>query len=235
MRHSKRDYLTQGDIRLALKKLNFGDSSSMLLGYPSHVPFQYIKMGQAQGHGAATQNYQQSNLGAPQKVNGGMQDLDGDQRQRSMGAFKAQSDAGGGGPGQGTFFALGANNEPIYDHGVQQSSEQAVWFQKSEHIDLKDYIFNNSKAQGSKYSGRSGPKGSLGQPDVYQSQKDQQVPLKMTYEMHFVTINGVQPNIPQNVEENLNLAGHPPEKQDPSKHQPDKTEVTGKNIIQAVK
>ena len=50
MRHSKRDYLTQADIRLALKKLNFGESSSnLLLGYPSHVPFQFVKMGQTQG------------------------------------------------------------------------------------------------------------------------------------------------------------------------------------------
>lgn len=50
------------------------------------------------------------------------------------------------GSAQGTFFAVGANNEPIYDHGVQQSQEQAVWYQQSEHIDLKDFIFNNNKA-----------------------------------------------------------------------------------------
>ena len=152
-----------------------------------------------------------------------------------MGAFKTQNEAGGGGPGQGAFFALGANNEPIYDHGVQQSSEQAVWFQKSEHIDLKDYIFNNNKAQGGKYSGRSASKAGFNQPDIYQSQKDHQVPLKMTYEMHFVAINGVQPNIPQNVEETLNLANHSLDKSEIVNHQGEQTAATGKNIIQAAK
>lgn len=67
----------------------------------------------------------------------------------------------GGSSNQGAFFALGANNEPIYDHGVQQSTEQAVWFQQSEHIDLKDYIFNNSKSLGNQY-GAAGRLGSQG-------------------------------------------------------------------------
>ena len=57
----------------------------------------------------------------------------------------------------------------------------------------------------------------------------------MTYELHFVAINGVQPNIPQNVEENLILQPQAHDKQDhagkSAASQPDK--ITGKNIIKA--
>ena len=41
MRHSKRDYLTCDDIKLAMKTLNVND----IFGYPSYSsPFQYQKM-----------------------------------------------------------------------------------------------------------------------------------------------------------------------------------------------
>lgn len=35
MRHSKRDFMTTSDVKLAMKKLNASD----VFGYPSHVPF----------------------------------------------------------------------------------------------------------------------------------------------------------------------------------------------------
>ena len=35
MRHSKRDFLTTNDVKLAMRKLNVSD----VFGYPSHVPF----------------------------------------------------------------------------------------------------------------------------------------------------------------------------------------------------
>jgi len=37
MRHSKRDYLTTNDIKLAMRKLNVAD----VFGYPSHMASQY--------------------------------------------------------------------------------------------------------------------------------------------------------------------------------------------------
>ena len=40
MRHSKRDFMTTSDVKLAMKKLGVSD----VFGYPSHVPFQYQKM-----------------------------------------------------------------------------------------------------------------------------------------------------------------------------------------------
>ena len=176
MRHSKRDYLTQQDIKLALKKLNFGEASqNLILGYPSHVPFQYVKMGQS---GAAGQGLGGDGLGADGQT--GQEQ----QRPRSK-AFGGDASASQ----QMNQFALGANNEPIYDHGFQSTSEQALWFQHSEHIDLKDFIFNNGKAGQGKLGARHG--GTWQQNDVYCSQKDQQVPLKMTYELHFIALNGV--------------------------------------------
>jgi len=40
MRHSKRDYLTTHDIKLAMRKLNVAD----VFGYPSHMPSQYQRV-----------------------------------------------------------------------------------------------------------------------------------------------------------------------------------------------
>ena len=165
------------------------------------------------------------NPGGVPKAAGGNQDQEMDNAMRSRsGNYKSQNEIGAA--GQGNFIALGVNNEPIYDHGLQQNTEQAVWFQKSEQIDLKDYIFNNCKAQGSKYN-RSGSKSHR---DLFQTQQDQQLPLKMTYEMHFVAINGVQPNIPQNVEESFNLESKSIDMKNQPKMQP---EITGKNVVRA--
>lgn len=57
----------------------------------------------------------------------------------------------------------------------------------------------------------------------------------MTYEMHFVAINGVQPNIPQNVEENLNVTTLSPDKDDAARQQQEPADISGKNIVQVSK
>lgn len=44
MRHSKRDYLTQQDIKLAMKGLNLIGNEERIFGYPSNWPVQYQKL-----------------------------------------------------------------------------------------------------------------------------------------------------------------------------------------------
>ena len=72
-------------------------------------------------------NAPQMNQDGVQQASGGNQDQEMDNAIRSRsGNYKTQNDVGAS--GQGNFVALGVNNEPIYDHGLQQNSEQAVWF-----------------------------------------------------------------------------------------------------------
>ena len=41
MRHSKRDYLKTQDIKFAMNKLKINEK---IVGYPSNIPFNYIKI-----------------------------------------------------------------------------------------------------------------------------------------------------------------------------------------------
>ena len=130
MRHSKRDYLTSSDVKLAMQKLNINN----IFGYPSYAN-QY--------------EYQQMIFQNPT------------QAERS-------------------------------DEPAQTSAEpdQAVlWYHKPQQIDLREYIispFLNTKE-------KSGA-------------KLKNVPtmiLPMTYDLHFTAINGVQPCIPENIQEKV--------------------------------
>ena len=44
MRHAKRDYLSQEDIRLALKSLNMVSSADRVFHYPSNWPVNFKKL-----------------------------------------------------------------------------------------------------------------------------------------------------------------------------------------------
>ena len=93
---------------------------------------------------------------------------------------------------------LGQQDEPpkpqvsqdnVFDHGVQAANESTIWFERTQQLDLKQWILNPALCMADKAPGK---------------RRDYQAdpltfPLELAYQLHFVAIAGVQPNLPQNI------------------------------------
>ena len=65
------------------------------------------------------------------------------------------------------------------------ATNTAIWYTKPHQIDLKEMVMSHKLHQ-------------------------KQIPLEMTYTMHFTAINGIQPNVSENIEETQKMIAEGP-------------------------